>query len=88
MAIRVNPKLIDELETYGAQDVSKCYHCGNCSATCPFSKGDTVFPRRAMRMLQMGLESQARERASTRGSATTAASAPTTVRATPSPARP
>jgi ferredoxin len=58
MAIRANPKLIDELEAYGAQDVSKCYHCGNCSATCPFSGGDTVFPRRAMRQLQMGLESK------------------------------
>ena len=58
MAIRVNPKLIDELEAYGAQDVSKCYHCGNCSATCPFSKGDTIFPRRPMRQLQMGLESK------------------------------
>jgi quinone-modifying oxidoreductase, subunit QmoC len=58
MAIRANPKLIDELEAYGAQDVSKCYHCGNCSATCPFSQGDTVFPRRAMRQLQMGLESK------------------------------
>jgi quinone-modifying oxidoreductase subunit QmoC len=58
MAIRVNPKLIDELEAYGAQDVSKCYHCGNCSATCPFSKGDTVFPRRPMRQLQMGLEAK------------------------------
>jgi ferredoxin len=58
MAIRANPKLIDELEAYGAQDVSKCYHCGNCSAICPFSKGDTVFPRRPMRQLQMGLESK------------------------------
>ena len=56
MAIRVNPKLIDDLEVYGAQDVSKCYHCGNCSATCPFSKEPYIFPRRSMRYLQMGLE--------------------------------
>lgn len=56
MAIRVNPRLIDELEVFGAQDVSKCYHCGNCSAMCPFSQGDTIFPRRAMRQLQLGLE--------------------------------
>jgi ferredoxin len=56
MAVRVNPELIDELEIYGAQDVSKCYHCGNCSAACPFSKQPYIFPRRSMRYLQMGLE--------------------------------
>ena len=56
MAIRANPKLIDELEPYGAEDVVKCYHCGNCSAVCPFSKAPYVFPRRPMRYLQMGLE--------------------------------
>ena len=58
MAIRANPKLITELEIYGAQDVSKCYHCGNCSAICPFSKEPYIFPRRSMRSLQMGLEAK------------------------------
>jgi ferredoxin len=58
MAIRANPKLITELEVYGAQDVSKCYHCGNCSATCPFSKEPYIIPRRSMRSLQMGLEAK------------------------------
>jgi len=58
MAIRVNPKLINELETYGAADVQNCYHCGNCSATCPFSKEPFVIPRRSMRHLQMGLEAK------------------------------
>lgn len=56
MAVRVNPGLIDELEPYGAQDVKKCYHCGNCSATCPFSKEPHIIPRKSMRYLQMGLE--------------------------------
>lgn len=58
MAIRANPHLIDELELYGAQDVVKCYHCGNCSATCPFSQEPYVFPRKSMRYLQLGLESR------------------------------
>jgi len=58
MAMRVNPKLINELEIYGAEDVSKCYHCGNCSATCPFSKEPYIIPRRSMRSLQMGLETK------------------------------
>ena len=56
MAIRANPQLIEELELYGAEDVSKCYHCGNCSATCPFSREPFLFPRKSMRYLQMGLE--------------------------------
>ncbi|MBU2604156.1 MAG: 4Fe-4S dicluster domain-containing protein [Actinobacteria bacterium] len=56
MATRVNPKLIDDLEQYGAEDVSKCYHCGNCSAACPFSQGSRIFPRKSMRHLQLGLE--------------------------------
>jgi ferredoxin len=56
MAIRVNPKLIDQLERYGADDVKNCYHCGNCSAVCPHADETYVFPRRSMRLLQMGLE--------------------------------
>ncbi len=56
MAIRVNPKLIDELKRYGAEDVQKCYHCGNCSAICSHADNTFVFPRRPMRLLQMGLE--------------------------------
>ena len=58
MAIRVNPKFIDELEYYGAQDVIKCYHCGNCSAICPHADEVFVFPRRPMRFLQMGLQAK------------------------------
>jgi ferredoxin len=60
MAARVNPRLVDELERYGAQDVAKCYHCGNCSAVCPFSKEPFLFPRRSMRFLQLGLEDRLR----------------------------
>jgi ferredoxin len=56
MAIRVNPKLIDELAMYGAEDVQKCYHCGNCSAVCSHARDEYVFPRKLMRLLQMGLE--------------------------------
>jgi quinone-modifying oxidoreductase subunit QmoC len=56
VAIRANPRLVEELESYGAQDVNKCYHCGNCSAVCPFSQGPFLFPRKSMRYLQMGLE--------------------------------
>lgn len=60
MAVRVNPKLINEIAKYGAEDVQKCYHCGNCSAICSHSDESYVFPRRPMRQLQMGLESRLR----------------------------
>jgi len=56
MSIRVNPKLIDDLGRYGAEDVQMCYHCGDCSAMCPHSNETYVFPRKSMRWLQMGLE--------------------------------
>ncbi len=60
MAILANPRLVGELEHYGAGDVVKCYHCGNCSAACPFSKEPFIFPRKSMRYLQMGLEDKLR----------------------------
>jgi ferredoxin/nitrate reductase gamma subunit len=56
MAARANPKLIDDLEHFGASDVVKCYQCGNCSAACTHSADAHVFPRKSMRYLQMGLE--------------------------------
>jgi quinone-modifying oxidoreductase subunit QmoC len=55
MAVRLNPNLVEELKRYGADDVTKCYHCGNCTATCPLSKEPFIFPRKSMRYLQMGL---------------------------------
>ncbi len=60
MPVRVNPSLIDDLRRYGAEDVSKCYHCGNCTAACQLSGQDALFPRRSMRALQMGLERRLR----------------------------
>ena len=56
MAIRVNPKPIEDLDFYGAEDVQFCYHCGDCSANCPHADEVFRFPRKSMRSLQMGLE--------------------------------
>jgi quinone-modifying oxidoreductase, subunit QmoC len=60
MAVRANPRLIDDLQRYGAEDVSKCFHCGNCTAACQLSGQPFLFPRRSMRALQMGLEQRLR----------------------------
>ncbi|MCL1926710.1 MAG: 4Fe-4S dicluster domain-containing protein [Syntrophorhabdaceae bacterium] len=55
MAVRANPNLLKQLKRYGADDVTKCFHCGTCSATCPLSQEPFLFPRKSMRYLQMGL---------------------------------
>ena len=60
MAVLANPRLVGELEKYGANHVVECYNCGNCSAVCPFSKEPFLFPRKSMRYLQMGLEEKLR----------------------------
>ncbi len=60
MTVRANPRLVDDLARYGADDVRKCYQCGNCSAACSFSAAPFIFPRRSMRYLQMGLEKRLR----------------------------
>jgi ferredoxin len=60
MPVQMNPALVEDLARYGADDVSKCFHCGNCSAACPFSRDPFIFPRKSMRYLQMGLEERLR----------------------------
>jgi ferredoxin len=56
MAIAIEPGLVDELQAYGAEDVSKCFSCGNCSAVCVHSEAPFTLPRRSMHALQLGLE--------------------------------
>jgi hypothetical protein len=56
MAIRVNPTFIDDLDRFGAEDVQLCYQCGDCSTVCPHADDVYKFPRKSMRLLQMGLE--------------------------------
>jgi nitrate reductase gamma subunit len=56
MAIRVHPELPRTLEKFGLQGSEACYHCGNCTATCDLTGGGEVFPRRAIRQVQLGLK--------------------------------
>lgn len=56
MIARVDPDLRYEVAQYGAQDLDRCIHCGNCTAVCALSDGHTVFPRKTMRYLQLGLK--------------------------------
>lgn len=56
MSIRVNPKFIEDLDRFGAEDVQLCYQCGDCTTICSHADDVYKFPRKSMRLLQMGLE--------------------------------
>lgn len=56
MAQIANPDLAGDLERFGAKDLMTCFNCGNCTAVCPLSEGDTPFPRKMIRYAQLGLK--------------------------------
>ena len=58
MSNRVDPTLLRELKEHGAVSIEKCYNCGTCTATCSLSTDDSQFPRRIIRMAQLGLRDQ------------------------------
>jgi heterodisulfide reductase subunit C len=54
--IRVEPDLRKELILFGIGDWNACYHCGTCTAICPLSEEGFLFPRKKIRLMQMGLK--------------------------------
>jgi len=52
---RVDPTFLNELKEYGAVGIEKCFNCGNCTAICPLTTSEHPFPRRTIRLIQMGL---------------------------------
>jgi ferredoxin len=50
--------LYPEIQKFGAADISACFSCGTCSATCPMSQTDGTFPRRIIRYAQLGMKEQ------------------------------
>ena len=58
MTVRVDPTLLPKIQQYGAFDVDACFNCGNCTAVCPLSEGDTTFPRRIIRYAQVGMKDE------------------------------
>lgn len=55
MAVRSDPQLLLELKKYGAVGIEQCFNCGNCTAICPMTDDDHLFPRNMIRKAQMGL---------------------------------
>jgi len=59
MARVVNTSLMRKIQRHGlgnALDISACFNCGNCTAVCSLAEDSTGFPRRMIRMAQVGME--------------------------------
>jgi len=56
------PSPASELSTFvkneSAQDVSRCYQCGKCTAGCPVAYAMDLNPRQIMRAIQLGLKQE------------------------------
>ena len=61
MARVVDVNLLRKIKRHGAGetlDVSACFNCGNCTAVCPLAQDSAGFPRRMIRMAQVGMEQE------------------------------
>ncbi len=56
MSETVDPALMATVRRYGAFDVSACFSCGTCTATCPLSTPEASFPRKMIHYVQLGLK--------------------------------
>ncbi len=56
MILRVDPSITAELSQYGGDTAVKCFNCGNCTAACSLTNQESVFPRRYIRYIQLGLK--------------------------------
>jgi ferredoxin len=48
--------MIKDLQKFGVGDWNACFHCGNCTASCPLTEQGFLFPRKGIRAMQMGLK--------------------------------
>jgi ferredoxin len=56
--IQLDPTFLPDLAKYGAADISACFHCGNCTAVCNLSEEGASFPRKMIRLAQLGAKSE------------------------------
>lgn len=55
----VDPVLMQKIRRHGhggKLEVESCFQCGNCTAVCPLAQDSAGFPRRVIRMAQVGME--------------------------------
>src|SRR3989304_3265582 len=58
METLINPQFKKQLKAFGIDNWNECYHCGNCTAICSLTENGSLFPRKGIRALQMGLKSK------------------------------
>ncbi len=54
----IEPDLFKSMKEFGAGDWQECYHCGNCTAICPLTETNILFPRKPIKFLQIGLRKE------------------------------
>jgi len=54
----IDTELLSDVQRFGAADVSACFSCGTCTATCPLADNDATFPRRIIRYAQVGMKDE------------------------------
>lgn len=52
----VTNSLLRKVEATSGQNISLCYQCGKCSATCPLATRMDLLPHQVIRHLQLGLD--------------------------------
>jgi ferredoxin len=50
---------LEEIRALGGESITKCYQCGSCTANCPLTAQIKAFPRRTIRLVQLGLRERA-----------------------------
>jgi nitrate reductase gamma subunit len=58
MAVTLDRTLLPTLKKYGAFDIEACFNCGNCTAVCPMTSDEALFPRRLIRYAQVGMKEE------------------------------
>ncbi|MBK9739837.1 MAG: 4Fe-4S dicluster domain-containing protein [Actinobacteria bacterium] len=54
----IDPEMLGDMRRFGDLDVSACFSCGTCTAICPLADNDATFPRRIIRLAQVGLKDE------------------------------
>jgi heterodisulfide reductase subunit C len=54
-------KFAQEVAKRAGSNPSRCWHCGSCSAGCPFFTAMDFSPNRILRLIQLGLRKEALE---------------------------
>jgi ferredoxin len=58
MIRRADPSLLYTLKEFGAAGAEECINCGNCTAICSLTSNGELFPRRMIRLAQLGLKDE------------------------------